>query len=629
MLHAGETFFMKQTYTAGQHVPSVHSNVRSRSQQSPKSGREIYPLYNHSAISHNAEVIFVEGELAARMLTDRGLCATTLLQDVQKPLSRTDWGPLDGKQVLIWPKRDKRGWEYALKMSQAILRAGSKSCSILVPPADKPTGWDAVDAVAEGLDVAGFLSAVPQQPVVALWQSKDLSEPIEGIDYATENGVALAFSHHFGPDVRYCAAWSRWLNWSGKRWETDGGLHVKHLARLVCCSAANFTSKPHVQARLTSAGAFSSIERIVRADPQHHVQVDQLDAHEWLLNTPGGIVDLRTGVLGPHVRERHMTRITGATPGGDCPVWRQFLVDVTCGDEEMQDYLQRMVGYCLTGDMSTHALFFLHGTGANGKSVFVNVISSVLGSYAASAPMETFMHSYSDRHPTELAGLRGARFVTATETEQGRRWNESRIKAVTGGDVITARLMHQDFFTYKPQFKLLIAGNHKPEIRNMDEALRRRMHLIPFTITVAPEKRDPRLTDKLLAERDGILAWAIEGCKKWQALGLQKPKLVADATQEYFEAEDALGAWMTERCKLGPQERSLTATLFNDWKQWAECSGEFVGTMRRFSAGLMARRFDKWRNSMGVRGYQGLDLKQPTDVPAEAPGERSVGDDCK
>lgn len=629
MPHAGETFSMKQIYTSGQHVPSVHSNVRSRSQQSPKSGREIHPLYNHSAIAHNAEVIFVEGELAARMLTDQGLCATTLLQDVQKPLSRTDWGPLDGKQVLIWPKRDKRGWEYALKMSQAILRAGSKSCSILVPPADKPTGWDAVDAVAEGLDVAGFLSAVPQQPVVAQWQSKDLSEPIEGIDYATENGVALAFSHHFGPDVRYCAAWSRWLNWSGKRWEIDGGLHVKHLARLVCCSAANFTSKPHVQARLTSAGAFSSIERIVRADPQHHVQVDQLDAHEWLLNTPGGIVDLRTGVLGPHIRERHMTRITSATPGGDCPVWRQFLVDVTCGDEEMQDYLQRMVGYCLTGDMSTHALFFLHGTGANGKSVFVNAISSVLGSYAASAPMETFMHSYSDRHPTELAGLRGARFVTATETEQGRRWNESRIKAVTGGDVITARLMHQDFFTYKPQFKLLIAGNHKPEIRNMDEALRRRMHLIPFTITVAPEKRDPRLTDKLLAERDGILAWAIEGCKKWRALGLQKPKLVADATQEYFEAEDALGAWMTERCKLGPQERSLTATLFNDWKQWAEASGEFVGTMRRFSAGLMARRFDKWRNSMGVRGYQGLDLRQPTDVPAEAPGANSVGDDCK
>lgn len=623
MPHAGDIFSMKQTYIAGQHVPYVPSSVHSGSRQSPKGGRAKYPLYNHAAISHNAEVIFVEGELEAQRLTEQGWCATTLLQDVQKPLSRTDWRPLEGKEVLIWPKRDKYGWEYALKMSQAILMAGSKSCSILVPPADKPMGWDVVDAVAQEFDVADFLSTASRQPVIAQWQFTDLSEPIEGIDYATENGVALAFSHHFGQDVRYCAAWSKWLNWSGKRWEMDGGLHVKHLARLMCCSAANFTKKPHVQARLTSAGAFSSIERIVRADPQHHVQVDQLDANTWLLNTPGGIVDLRTGVLGSHVRDRHMTRITSATPGGNCPVWREFLVDVTGGDEEMQSYLQRMVGYCLTGDISTHALFFLYGTGANGKSVFVNVISSVLGSYAASAPMDTFMHSYSDRHPTELAGLRGARFVTATETEQGRRWNESRIKAVTGGDVITARLMHQDFFTYKPQFKLLIAGNHKPEIRNMDEALRRRMHLIPFTITVAPEKRDTHLTDKLLAERDGILAWALEGCMKWQALGLQKPQLVAEATQEYFEAEDALGAWMTERCKLGPLERSLTATLFNDWKQWAEASGEFVGTQRRFSAGLLARRFEKWRNAMGVRGYQGLALKQPTAQPTGSSG----GDD--
>ena len=615
---------MKHTYIAGQHAPFAHSSVPPGIQPNAKSAREIHPLYNHGAIAHNAEVIFVEGKLAAQMLNEQGLCATTLLQDAQKPLNRTDWEPLYGKQVLIWPKRDKRGWEYALKMSRAILRAGSKSCSILVPPADKPTGWDAVDAVAEGLDVTGFLSAAPRQPVVAQWQSKDLSEPVEGIDYATEDGVALAFSHHFGQDVRFCAAWSKWLNWSGKLWEMDGGLHVKHLARLVCCSAAKFTNKPHVRARLTSAGAFASIERIVRADPQHHVQVDQLDASEWLLNTPGGIVDLQTGVLGPHVPERHMTRITSATPGGDCPVWRRFLADVTGGDEEMQDYLQRMVGYCLTGDMSTHALFFLHGTGANGKSVFVNVLSSVLGSYAASAPMDTFMHSYSDRHPTELAGLRGARFVTAIETEQGRRWNESRIKAVTGGDVITARLMHQDFFTYKPQFKLLIAGNHKPEIRNIDEALRRRLHLIPFTITVPLEKRDLHLTDKLLAERGGILAWALEGCQKWQELGLQKPKVVAEATQEYFEAEDALGAWMTERCKLGPQERALTATLFNDWKQWAEASGEFVGTQRRFSAGLTARRFEKWRNSMGVRGYQGLDLKQPTGATPSAEPARDA-----
>jgi putative DNA primase/helicase len=175
--------------------------------------------------------------------------------------------------------------------------------------------------------------------------------------------------------------------------------------------------------------------------------------------------------------------------------------------------------------------------------------------------------------------------------------------------------MHQDFFTYTPQFKLLIAGNHKPAIRNIDEAMRRRMHLIPFTITVPPEKRDPLLTEKLLSERDGILAWAIQGCLLWQQIGLKQPFSVTSATDEYFEGEDAMGRWMDERCKLGANDKALTVTLFNDWKQWAEMSGEFVGTQRRFSDALITRRFDKWRNSMGVRGFAGIDIKQPTNFP--------------
>ncbi len=178
--------------------------------------------------------------------------------------------------------------------------------------------------------------------------------------------------------------------------------------------------------------------------------------------------------------------------------------------------------------------------------------------------------------------------------------------------------MHQAFFPYVPQFKPLIAGNHKPAIRNIDEAMRRRMHLIPFTITVPPEKRDPLLTEKLLAERDGILAWALEGCLQWKKLGLKQPQSVAEATEEYFEAEDAMGRWIAERCNQGPEYKALTATLFNDWKQWAELSGEYVGTQRRFSDALLARRLEKWRNSMGVRGYKGLDLKQPTSLPSRS-----------
>lgn len=574
------------------------------------------PLYNQPGMLKSDQVVLVEGEKCAQTLIDLDVCATTAMHGANAPVDKTDWSPLSGKHVLIWPDRDKPGWQYADHASQAILQAGAKSCVILQPPAEKPEGWDVADAALDGFDITGFLAVGERLPVVGQFDPAGIPAPIEGIDYSTEDGLALAFSHQFAQDWRYCSPWSKWLVWNGVRWNVDKVLYVMHLCRTVCRCAAVYADTPKTKSRLASAGTISAIERIVRSDPRHSATVEEWDVNAWLLNTPGGIVDLRTGARGPHDRARRMTKVTTATPQGECPVWRNFLVNVTGGDAELQNYLQRVVGYCLTGDLSTHALFFLYGTGANGKSVFVNVISTVLGDYAANAPMDTFMETRTDRHPTDLAGLRGARFVSATETEQGRRWNESKIKAITGGDHITARLMHQDFFTYTPQFKLLIAGNHKPAIRNIDEAMRRRMHLIPFTITVPPEKRDPLLTEKLLAERDGILAWALEGCLMWQQFGLKQPATVVQATEEYFEAEDAMGRWLAERCNLGPNQKALTATLFNDWKQWAELAGEYTGTQRRFSDALLARRFEKWRNSMGVRGYVGLDLKQPTSLPS-------------
>jgi putative DNA primase/helicase len=223
-----------------------------------------------------------------------------------------------------------------------------------------------------------------------------------------------------------------------------------------------------------------------------------------------------------------------------------------------------------------------------------------------------FMDSRSDRHPTDMAGLRGSRFVSAIETEQGRRWAESKIKNLTGGDKVSARFMRQDFFEFQPQFKLFVAGNHKPTIRNVDEAMRRRLHLIPFSKTIPAEKRDPHLLQKLLAEKDAILAWLIEGCLAWQRLGkLDPPPEVVDATNQYFEAEDAVGRWLEERCTREANGKSLTAELFADWKQWAESAGEFVGSQKRFSELLITRGIEKWRNSAGLRGFVGIALKYP------------------
>ena len=198
-----------------------------------------------------------------------------------------------------------------------------------------------------------------------------------------------------------------------------------------------------------------------------------------------------------------------------------------------------------------HALFFLYGTGANGKSVFLNTIKGILAEYQKTAPIETFTDSLSDRHPTELAGLKGARLVTAVETEQGRRWAESKIKTLTGGDLISARFMRQDFFEYVPQFKLLIAGNYKPGLRSVDEAIRRRFNLIPFTVTIPPEERDPDFAEKKLQpEWAGILQWMIEGCLEWRRIGLAPPKIVTEATNAYLESEDAVRAWLEDSCDL-------------------------------------------------------------------------------
>jgi putative DNA primase/helicase len=569
------------------------------------------PLYHQPGIRIAQQVVLVEGEKCAQALIEAGICATTAMHGANAPVDKTDWSPLTGKAVLIWPDKDKPGWEYATRAADTLLQAGATSCAILYPPEDKPEGWDAADALAEGFDVAGFLAAGQRLPVTRPVDETPSPDLLQGLDLTTEDGIATAFTGQYCADWRYCALWGKWLVWTGVRWNPDQVLYVAHLARGVCRLAANQSGNARQKARLASRSTIAAVERIACSDPTHAATVEEWDADQWLLNTPSGVIDLRSGHLRPHRRDDRMTKIATATPGSDCPRWQAFLVDVTGGDTELIAYLQRMVGYCLTGVTSAHALFFLYGTGANGKSVFVNVITTILGDYAVNAPMETFMEAKGDRHPTDLAGLRGARFVSAIETEQGRRWNESKVKAITGGDRVSARFMRQDFFEYTPQFKLVIAGNHKPSIRNVDEAMRRRLHLIPFTVTIPPDKRDGKLTEKLLLERDGILAWAVAGCLHWQRDGLQPPAAVLSATDEYFEAEDAIGRWLDERCTHGANDKALTSEIFNDWKQWADAAGEFIGTQRRFSDLLLTKGIKKWRNAGGVRGFQGIGLKDP------------------
>ncbi len=580
------------------------------------------PLYNQPGLASATQVVFVEGEKCAQALIDAGIVATTAMHGANAPVDKTDWSPLASKIVLIWPDRDKPGWEYAANAAQAMLQAGAVSVAILVPPEDAPAGWDAADAIEEGFDIGGYLAAGARVPVVLEVDDTVSADVLEGVDWETEDGLATAFTRRYGDDWRYCSLWGKWLVWTGVRWNSDQLLYVTHLSRGICRSASLKADTARQKTKLASSATIAAVEKIARSDPKHAATADEWDADVWALNTPGGVVDLRTGQLRAHRREDRMTKVTTATPRGrngeGCPAWLAFIADITGGNTDLAAYLQRVVGYCLTGVTSEHALFFLYGTGANGKSVFVNVLTTILGDYAANAPMDTFMEARGDRHPTELAGLRGARLVSSIETEQGRRWNESKVKAITGGDKVSARFMRQDFFDYLPQFKLLIAGNHKPAIRNVDEAMKRRLHLIPFTVTVPPERRDGRLTEKLLKERDGILAWAIEGCLAWQRQRLDPPDCVRSATEAYFDEEDAIGDFLDEEAQCHQQARVAVADVFLRWQEWAGRRGEYVGTSRWLAQQLTNRGFDRTRLHGGVKGLAGISLK-PKDYGNRLP----------
>ena len=421
----------------------------------------------------------------------------------------------------------------------------------------------------------------------------------------------------WGVEIRYVAAWGKWMRWHGVSadgvggvWREDATLEARAMARATCVAAA--TEMPKLADKLLEAKTIRAVETLAPADRRIAATVDQWDTDPWLLNTPGGVLDLRIGggtVLRASDRGAYMTKMTTVVPdfAGDCPLWNQFLIEVTNNDAELATYLGRMAGYCLTGDISEHALFFLFGTGGNGKGTFMNTLSWILGEdqYARNAGAETFTAGRGDRHLAELARLQGARMVVTTEVEEGKAWAEARIKMLTGGDSVTADFKNKDHFTFKPQFKLLISGNHKPRIRTVDEAIRRRMNLVPFEVKIA--KVDKDFGDKLKAEGPAILAWIVRGCREWQRIGLAAPKAVTTATNLYLESEDTRMTWLKEQCvdlRQHPEREkwkveTRTETLFLSWRNWGTNMGEFIGNQRSFNEWLRQQGFEIGKNSLG------------------------------
>lgn len=418
-----------------------------------------------------------------------------------------------------------------------------------------------------------------------------------------EDALALGFTRS-NPDLRYVGIWGKWMHYHENIWSSDTTLAVYDKIRDHVRAFA--PDKPVFR----KANTITAVEKLARSDRRYAATPEQWDADDHLLNTKSGVIDLRTGEQHPHDPSLFMSKSCTVAPLGNAPRWKAFLGEVTGGDKEYESFLQRVAGYAASGHTHQQAMFFLYGRGGNGKGVFLNTIQAVMGDYSSVASMDTFTESKFDRHPTDLAMLHGARVVFAQETDSGRAWAESRIKSLTGGDPITARFMRQDFFTFVPKFKLLIAGNHKPRLRHVDDAMRRRLHLLPFNQMFDASNRDPHLSEKLHKEHGGILNWIIEGALQFDKLGLAPPEVVTAATNEYFESEDFFDQWLCEKCDIGKEHWDRPTSLFNSWKDFAREANDDPGNQNSFAEELGRRGYIPGKSSArGGRYWGGLKLK--------------------
>lgn len=434
----------------------------------------------------------------------------------------------------------------------------------------------------------------------------------------TGNGQRLADQHR--QMVRYSYLWRRWLHWTGKQWKIDEDGEIDKKAKETVASIALETigMQDAEMQRAVEKWRRASESRtkhnamlfMAQSEPGISVTPDKLDADLWALNIDNGTINLQTGQLLAHDPARMITKLAPVDyePQAKCDLWLSFLDRVMAGNQDLIGFLQRAVGYALTGSIREQVIFILYGIGANGKSSFLETIGSLLGDYAARTPTQTLLLKRGNTIPNDIARLKGARFVTITEVEAGRRLAEGLVKQMTGGEKMVARFLNAEFFEFSPEFKLFLATNHKPEIQGTDHAIWRRIRLIPFEVVIPDDEQDKDLPKKLRAELPGILNWALQGCLDWQANGLQPPKAVTDATSRYREDMDILADFLTDRCYDQAGIVTTVSEVFKAYSSWADESKERPLTKKAFGLRLRERGFLVERGTGGTRLWKNIGL---------------------